>query len=45
MSEAAFWVTLGGLIIAAAVLVVAGVAWAARAPAEHEPIEHGDGED
>lgn len=45
MSEAAFWVTLAGLIITAAVLVVVGVAWAAAAPAEDEPIEHGDGED
>lgn len=44
MSEAAFWVTLGGLIIAAAVLTIAGVAWAARGPVKDNPIEHGDGE-
>lgn len=44
MSEATFWVTLAGLIIAAAVATIVGVAWAARAPVEDNPIEHGDGE-
>lgn len=40
MSEAAFWVTLAGLIIAAAVLIYVLL----PAVDDDEPTEHGDGE-